>query len=468
MTMIRFFIIALAIFTFLGGNSQDVILDFSTPQKMPTTVNSDAEESFPILSKDGKTLYFARTYHKENVGGKYAGQDIYYSKLADGVFSEAAPLQDLNDVKSNVVVGISADNQRLYLLNQYSDSPRQTRPGVSRSTYDTDEKRWAKPKTVFIPDLEVKSPFYSVFVSPQEDFMLFSLPTSSGDSANNDIYVSLSTDGGNTWQSPFSVGAAINTDKDEISPYFDAGRKVLFFSTNARSGDDHYNIYYTSRLDDSWVSWSMPQKAKINSAGFDAYFFAAEDGTAYFSTNRQDSLANIYISQISIAQPEVEEEETVVLETEPDTVIAPTEREHELIIETGGSKTSDRELGTMTREELLSESTVIRFVYFGFDKYHITPKYIEVLDDIAEILDKNPDLFVKINGYTDAIGTEAYNQVLSENRAGSTKEWLVMNGIDPDRVKTEGFGKRDPYATNATAEGRAMNRRVEVFFRMEK
>lgn len=466
MTMSRFSILVLAIFTFLRGNSQEVTLDFSTPQKMPATVNSDAEESFPILTKDGKTLYFARTYHKDNVGGKYAGQDIYYSKLVDGVFSEAAPLQDLNDVKSNVVVGISADNQRLYLLNQYSESPRHTRPGVSMSTYDPDENRWAKPKTVFVPDLEVQSPFYSVFVSPLEDFMLFSLPTSSGDSANNDIYVSLSSDGGNTWQSPFSVGAAINTDKDEISPYYDAGRKVLFFSTNGRSGDDHYNIHYTTRLDDSWTSWSMPQKTKINSAGFDAYFFTAEDGTAYFSTTRQDSLANIYISEISPGQPETPEDEVVDIEEEPD--IAPTEREHELIIETGESKSSDRQLGTMTREELLSESTIIRFVYFGFDKYHITPKYIEVLDDIAEILDDNPDLYVKINGHTDAIGTDAYNQVLSENRAGSTKEWLVMNGIDPSRVITEGFGKREPYASNATPDGRAMNRRVEIFFRLEK
>ncbi len=469
MTMSRFSILVLAFFTFLRVNSQEVILDFSTPQKMPATVNSDAEESFPILSRDGKTLYFARTYSEDNVGGKYAGQDIYYSKLVDGVFGEAESLKDLNDVKSNVVVGISADNNRLYLLNGYSESPRQTIPGVSMSTFDSEEGRWAKPQTVFVPDLEIKSPFYSVFVSPQEDFMLFSLPTSSGDSANNDIFVSLSSDGGNTWQSPYSLGAAINTDLDEISPYYDEARKILFFSTNGRSGDNRYNIHYATRLDDSWTSWSMPRNAEINSARFDAYFFTAEDGTAYFSTNRRDSLANIYISQISIEQPEISEDKgEEVVEAEPDTVIAPTEREHELIIETGGSKTSDRQLGSMTREELLSESTVIRFVYFGFDKYHITPKFIEVLDDIAEILDKNPDLYVKINGYTDAIGSEAYNQVLSENRAGSTKEWLVMNGIEPVRVKTEGFGKRDPYANNATPDGRSMNRRVEIFFRVAK
>jgi outer membrane protein OmpA-like peptidoglycan-associated protein len=135
-----------------------------------------------------------------------------------------------------------------------------------------------------------------------------------------------------------------------------------------------------------------------------------------------------------------------------------------LIIEIDGKETTDRTIESLTREEVLSKNTVIRFVYFEFDKFNITAQYVRVLDGVAAILDNYQDILVRINGHTDAVASEAYNQVLSENRAASTKEWLMINGVEPDRIKTEGFGKREPYASNLTEEGRSLNRRVEIFF----
>ena len=74
------------------------------------------------------------------------------------------------------------------------------------------------------------------------------------------------------------------------------------------------------------------------------------------------------------------------------------------------------------------------------------------------------DINLKIIGHTDAIGSHEYNQILSENRARSTKEYLLIHGVEPGRIDTEGMGKREPYASNLTEEGRALNRRVELFF----
>ena len=65
-------------------------------------------------------------------------------------------------------------------------------------------------------------------------------------------------------------------------------------------------------------------------------------------------------------------------------------------------------------------------------------------------------------GHTDSIGTDAYNQKLSERRAASVKAYLVSKGIDPNRIYTEGKGKKNPIASNKTKEGRAQNRRVEI------
>ena len=74
-----------------------------------------------------------------------------------------------------------------------------------------------------------------------------------------------------------------------------------------------------------------------------------------------------------------------------------------------------------------------------------------------------PDLKVVIEGHTDSVGTKAYNKNLSQERADAVKNYMVeKNGIDSNRIATEGFGEEKPIADNATAEGRAQNRRVEA------
>lgn len=81
---------------------------------------------------------------------------------------------------------------------------------------------------------------------------------------------------------------------------------------------------------------------------------------------------------------------------------------------------------------------------------------------IAEILRQYPNNQISVEGHTDATGSDAYNQKLSEDRAASVRTALVSGGVDASRVTSRGFGKTQPVATNATAEGRQRNRRVEV------
>ena len=85
-----------------------------------------------------------------------------------------------------------------------------------------------------------------------------------------------------------------------------------------------------------------------------------------------------------------------------------------------------------------------------------------VLDEAAEILRSHPDMRVEVNGYTDAIGSYAYNLRLSKRRAAAVVNYLVGKGIASDRLIPQGFGKTNFVATNKTAEGRAQNRRVEL------
>lgn len=114
--------------------------------------------------------------------------------------------------------------------------------------------------------------------------------------------------------------------------------------------------------------------------------------------------------------------------------------------------------------ERVAEGIVVEFtsaVLFGFDQATITPDAQKTLKDLILILNKYPDTNLEIDGHTDNKGTVDYNQKLSERRAGNVAGYLTSNGIAIERINTKGYGLTAPKYDNATAEGRAGNRRVE-------
>jgi OOP family OmpA-OmpF porin len=105
---------------------------------------------------------------------------------------------------------------------------------------------------------------------------------------------------------------------------------------------------------------------------------------------------------------------------------------------------------------------VISDIRFDFNKADIKPVYYPDLDEVVTVMKDNPLLNILIEGHTDSIGTEEYNQRLSERRARSVKEYLVLKGIASNRMTAMGFGESRPIASNETEEGRAKNRRVQI------
>jgi outer membrane protein OmpA-like peptidoglycan-associated protein len=101
-------------------------------------------------------------------------------------------------------------------------------------------------------------------------------------------------------------------------------------------------------------------------------------------------------------------------------------------------------------------------VLFDFNKYTLKPEARERLARVSGIVLAYPDLKLKIEGYTDAIGSEEYNQTLSEKRAQAVRDYLVSSGVSMNNVAAQGMGKADPVADNSTAPGRKLNRRVEM------
>jgi len=101
-------------------------------------------------------------------------------------------------------------------------------------------------------------------------------------------------------------------------------------------------------------------------------------------------------------------------------------------------------------------------ISFATDQSSIQPQFRPTLDQVAQTLAEYPKTMIDVVGHTDATGSEAYNQGLSERRAASVADYLGSHGVASVRMATIGYGKTRPIATNETAEGRAENRRVEI------
>jgi outer membrane protein OmpA-like peptidoglycan-associated protein len=101
-------------------------------------------------------------------------------------------------------------------------------------------------------------------------------------------------------------------------------------------------------------------------------------------------------------------------------------------------------------------------ITFDVDEDRIRPEFNEVLDSVYIVLDEYNQTYIDVAGHTDSDGSDDYNYDLSERRAQSVARYLVRSGLNRDRFSVEGFGEREPVASNDTAPGKARNRRVEI------
>lgn len=109
------------------------------------------------------------------------------------------------------------------------------------------------------------------------------------------------------------------------------------------------------------------------------------------------------------------------------------------------------------------KSIIIPDINFQFGKAYLLPQSLNILDDLIRTMKQNPTMQVEVRGFTDNVGNDSYNQKLSEKRADSVREYMIKNGISPERIRAVGYGEKNPVADNNTKEGRAKNRRTEFF-----
>jgi OOP family OmpA-OmpF porin len=278
------------------------------PENLGSAVNSEFSELNPVISPDGRTLYFGRKNHPANRYGVKGSetisgsQDIWFSEKVGDTWSTARRLSEvLNRDQYNTILSISPDGQTILLKGAYVNGTYETR-GFSISNKTT--AGWTVPVKVDIPGYEQmskgKNEYGYLTMDGKAILLAFARKKNSED---DDLYVSFFEDG--RWTRPLELGDEINTKYSETTPFLSADGKTLYFSSDRPGGQGSQDIYLTRRLDDTWQHWRKPQNlgAPINTEEYDAYYsISAKGDYAYFMSGK-GSLGKKDIFRLAIESP---------------------------------------------------------------------------------------------------------------------------------------------------------------------
>jgi len=485
-------------------------------ERLDTNVNSDFSEYNPLLSPDGKTLYFSRKNHPENVGGISDKEDIWYSELgADGKWSLAKNIgPQFNNNQPNFVNTVSAtpDGKAVVLLlgNKYLDKGKML-AGVSISS--NVGGKWSDPKALEIEDDYNYNEKANYFLANTRKSLLMSVEREDTQ-GSRDLYVSFEKDDGK-WTKPLNLGKSVNSVGEETAPFLASDDKTLYFSSNGFSGYGGSDVFMTKRLDETWTNWSPVENLgpDINTK-LDDLFFNIPSTSEYAYYSRGVTVDNSDIFRVKmpmfmtpdpivIVRGKLVDSKTgqpigakIIYERLSDgkevgsTYSDPVTGEYEIHLPGGQqygvraeakdhiSENQNLDLRNFTKDgvlvskditldpigvALVEENTKINLnnIFFDFDKSILKQESFPELNRIVTLMKDKTTMQVEISGHTDPTGPEAYNLGLSERRAKAVSKYLVEKGIDLDRIKTTYFGETQLLDPSNTREANRKNRRVE-------
>lgn len=474
--------------------------------KLPETVSSpNIEETNPVISADGNILYFDRKDNPSNI--ETPKDDIWYSiKDKNGKWTEAKNIgRPLNNRDNNFVISSSPDNNTLLLGNKYAtDGVSSNGGGVSIAKKG--QSGWEIPKDVVIEDFINTNNYVGYFLSNDNKNLLMTVERPGG-LGQKDIYVSFVKDDG-TFSKPKSLGNVVNTFDDEANPFLASDGKTLYFASKGHPGYGYFDLFVTKRLDDTWTNWSKPENLGkiINSSGYElSIFLSAKGDKAYVgrerdiweidNTVKQDPVAlvkgKVYDSKTKkvMSAPIVynalkTNKELGTAVSDPSTgsysIVLPYGEKYSFMAEKEGyyAVTQNVDLSDLKEyKEIevdlylnpIEKGEIIRLnnIFFASGKYELLAESYGELDKLLQVLKSNSKMKIEISGHTDAVGADADNLTLSNNRANAVMNYLLGKGIAKDRLSAKGYGETKFIATNDTDEGKQLNRRVE-FVILEK
>ncbi|MEO9512892.1 MAG: OmpA family protein [Flavobacteriaceae bacterium] len=402
--------------------------DLSGSKKFSKNINTKYHEASVAFSPDQKTVYFTRNnYGKKLKRGKNGINHlkIYTSQYVDGEWTTAQEVSFNSENFSTGHPSVSPDGKKLYFVSD--------RPGGFGLTdvYVVDileNGGFSEPKNM---GRTINTSSKEMFPYITENALYFSSDRSMG-VGGLDIYKADYT--GGVYSVGVNLGKPINSNRDDFSYIINENSQKGYFASNRKGGKGDDDIYsFKNILNLNVISGSTEDDAtgeKLADAivtlfNKDNVKIAESktllDGTFTFENLKSESKYTIKITKKGYF------EGTTSISTKNNITVGVTQSLKQL-------------------NEIVQEEGVLKIetetIYFDFDRFNIKKQASEELDKLVEVLTQYPNMVIKIESHTDAIGSKVYNKYLSDKRAKSTRDYIVSKGIDASRIQSAiGYGE---------------------------
>jgi outer membrane protein OmpA-like peptidoglycan-associated protein len=486
--------------------AEDCIVD-GKPESLGPQVNCSGGDISPVITADGKRLYFGRYPFIGNIGDP-STEDIWYTDLQpDGTWGPAQNIGvPLNNYSGNFLVSISPDRNSAIIGGTYYSNGAPKGPGLSAAVMT--ERGWSIPKEIKIDRYYNEGRTVELCLDPSGMILVMAIQREDT-RGQKDLYFSRRKPNG-MFGEPMNCGSVLNTWGNEISPYIAADGVTLFFATDGRKGYGDMDIWMTRRLDDTWMNWSEPKNVgpMVNTADWDAYFtIPAKADYAYFSAASPiDGSSDLYrvklpkglkplpvaliSGRVMNAATKKPVATAVSYESLTKGVTAgiarsePTKGSYSIVLPVGDLygfraelegyyPVSDQldtrnlaEYTEITRDLYLApiaknQVVTLNNVFFDFRKAILRPESFAELDRLAVFMIQRPKMVIELSGHSDNVGSATMNLDLSKQRVNAVREYLIAKGIEASRMKTVAYGATKPLVRNDSEDARRRNRRVE-------
>ncbi len=458
--------------------SEDIYVSFfrnnrwEEAQNVGKKINSAYSEAALSITDGDSLLYIY--YGNSNNG------DIFISEFKKGQWTSPRKMSGkFNSGQRETTLSFDAHKQTVYFI---SASKKSTLGGTDIFVSRKDEKdKWGKPENL---GPAINTPFdeEAVFLNPEGTTLFFS---SKGHNSMGgfDIFKStLLADG--EWSAAQNLGFPINSAGDDLfySTYHDTTSAYISSMREDSYGMmDIYKIFYIPEViyDDILPEADVYPEVELEWLAFQ------EEGTIVeidqsillkgIVIDREDSvplMARLEIIDLDINDiiaTSISDKESgsysIRLEEKKNYGVEILSQGYMVFLDiiniSPDTEASEFVNNFVLQKVKVGEKVILKNIFFELNKATLTPASYEELGRVLKLLESNPTLRIEVSGHTDNVGSFQVNQRLSEARAKAVVDYLIGNGIEPDRLEYAGYAFSRPVATNDTAEGRAQNRRVE-------
>ena len=441
------------------------------PDNLTPKLKSDGDYFVTDISEDGSTLLL-------RMDDPYSKGDIYSCKNRNGKWDKIIKLNDnVNSRYHETHASFANKGKTLYFTSN--------RPGgyggldLYRSDLDSDGD-WG-PASNLGPVINTSYDEESPFMSDDSKSLYFS---SQGhyNMGGYDIFVSRTNDSGEL-QNPLNIGYPLNTTDNDVF-YFPVKESNhgyhAKFTDNSNGNLDIYRYEILSAANPARFTIkghvSLPPQSTIPFENINIALVdknkndtissnkAAKDGSYLYRLPSGEyelsfSTDQTFLDKKSVSLPQY---------LNIDELVVNSDIKYEPAETAATSITKEIPQPLKVESVAVKDTFVIQYVLFGFDKYLISKASNSFLKNLVSLLQKYPDIQIRIDGYTDAIGSESYNKILSLRRANQVATYLLSGDIEQSRMTVSGHGEEFPIAINNNAdgsdnpEGRRFNRRAEI------